>query len=67
MSESKTAAGGEAAVVCEVCDRESRHLTAWLDPDSSVHQVCWSCLERREKRVNLNQRWKRGRREVAAS
>ena len=64
MTEGKTAAAsvGEAAVVCEVCERESRHLTRWLDPDGSVHWVCGSCLQRREKRVNLSERWKRGRR-----
>jgi hypothetical protein len=66
MAKSETAlADGEAAVVCEVCDRESRHLSRWLDPDGSVHLVCWSCLQRREKRVNVNQRWKRGSREAA--
>lgn len=63
MSESETAAAaGEAAGVCEVCERESRHLTRWLDPNGSVHHVCWSCLQRREKRVNVSERWKRGRR-----
>jgi hypothetical protein len=63
MSESKTGTGGaEAAVVCEVCERESRHLTRWLDPDGSVHYVCGACLQRREKRVNVSERWKRGRR-----
>lgn len=55
-------AAGETAAVCEVCERESRHLTRWLDPGGSVHHVCWSCLQRREKRVNLSGRWKRGRR-----
>jgi ribosome-binding protein aMBF1 (putative translation factor) len=63
MTEDKmTAAVGEAAVVCEVCEREGRHLTRWLDPDGSVHYVCGSCLQRREKRVNVSERWKRGRR-----
>jgi ribosome-binding protein aMBF1 (putative translation factor) len=65
MAESEKAAGGEAPVVCEMCDRESRHMSRWLDPDGSVHHVCWSCLQRREKRVNVNQRWKRGSREAA--
>ena len=51
-----------APQLCERCERESRHLTRWLDPDGSVHHLCWSCLQRREKRVNLNQRWKRERR-----
>jgi hypothetical protein len=47
---------------CDRCDRESRHLTRWLDPEGNVEQLCWSCQQRREKRVNLNQRWKRERR-----
>jgi hypothetical protein len=47
---------------CEVCDRESERLMRSLDPDNTEHYVCWSCLQRREKRVNLNQRWRRGRR-----
>jgi hypothetical protein len=53
---------GAAAAVCDVCERESRHLSRWLDPDGSVHYVCASCLQRREKRVNVSERWKRGRR-----
>ncbi|MFL6228230.1 MAG: hypothetical protein ACJ741_05590 [Pyrinomonadaceae bacterium] len=55
----------EAAGVCEVCDRESGHLSRWLDPDGTVHLVCWSCLQRREKRVNVSRGWKRGRRDGA--
>ena len=63
VTEVKTAtAGGEPAAACEVCERESRLLTRWLDPDGSVHYVCGSCLQRREKRVNVSERWKRGRR-----
>jgi hypothetical protein len=53
---------GASPQTCDLCDRESRHLTRWLNPDGSVEHVCWSCLQRREKRVNLNQRWKRERR-----
>lgn len=51
-----------APQTCERCDRESRHLSRWLDPDNSVHYLCWSCLQRREKRVNVEGRWKRERR-----
>ena len=51
-----------APQTCDRCDRESRHLTRWLDPGGGVEQLCWSCLQRREKRVNVNQRWKRERR-----
>ena len=47
---------------CDRCNRESRHLTRWLAPDGTFEQLCWSCQQRREKRVNVNQRWKRERR-----
>jgi hypothetical protein len=66
MPEETATAGDPAATAdaphCDRCNRESRHLTRWLDPDGSVEQLCWSCQQRREKRVNLNQRWKRERR-----
>ena len=55
-------ATADAPQTCDRCNRESRHLTRWLDPDGNVEQLCWSCQQRREKRVNLNQRWKRERR-----
>jgi hypothetical protein len=49
--------------VCERCDRESQHLIRQLAPDNSVHYVCWDCLRRTEKRVNLSPRFKRTRRD----
>ena len=55
-------AAAAAPQTCDRCDRESRHLTRWLAPDGTIEQLCWSCLQRREKRVNVNQRWKRERR-----
>ena len=59
----ETAPEGETvAGTCEICDRQSQHLSRWLDPDNTAHYVCWSCLQRREKRVNVNRRWKRERR-----
>ena len=61
MSESKPDAA-EVAGVCERCDRETDRLTKWLDPDGTVHYLCWSCLQRREKRVNTSGAWKRERR-----
>lgn len=64
MSESKPDAA-EVAGVCERCDRQTDRLTRWLDPDGTEHYVCWSCLQRREKRVNVSRTWKRGRREGA--
>jgi hypothetical protein len=51
-----------APQTCDRCDRESRHLTSWLAPGGGVERLCWSCQQRREKRANLNQRWKRERR-----
>jgi hypothetical protein len=56
------AAAEPAPQTCDRCDRESRHLTSWLDPEGNVERLCWSCQQRREKRINLNQRWKRERR-----
>jgi hypothetical protein len=64
-AEAEARAGGGAAGVCERCDRETQRLTRWLDPDGTEHYVCWSCLQRREKRVNVSGTWKRGRREGA--
>ncbi len=52
----------EAAGVCERCDRESRHLIRQVAPDNSVSYVCWDCLRRQEKRINVSSRFKRGRR-----
>ncbi len=48
--------------VCERCDRESRHLIRQVEPDNSVHYICWDCLRRAEKRVNVSPRWQRDRR-----
>ncbi|MFN2597535.1 MAG: hypothetical protein ABR563_10170 [Pyrinomonadaceae bacterium] len=62
MSESKTGGAAEVAGVCERCDRETDRLTKWLDPDGTEHYLCWSCLQRREKRVNTSGAWKRERR-----
>ena len=62
MSADTATAENATPQTCERCDRESRHLSRWLDPDGSVHYLCWSCLQRREKRVNTDARWKRERR-----
>ncbi|HEX8177970.1 MAG TPA: hypothetical protein VF525_00360 [Pyrinomonadaceae bacterium] len=48
--------------VCERCDRESQYLIKQLAADNSVHYVCWDCLRREEKRINVSSRFKRGRR-----
>lgn len=50
------------AGVCERCDRESRYLIKLVAPDNSVHYVCWNCLYRTEKRINVSPRFKRARR-----
>ena len=48
--------------VCQRCDRESTHLIRQVAPDNSVHYVCWDCLRREEKHVNVSRRFKRARR-----
>jgi hypothetical protein len=63
LAKATAAATAEAAPqTCDRCDRESRYLTRWLAPGGGVEYLCWSCQQRREKRVNVNQRWKRERR-----
>jgi hypothetical protein len=47
---------------CERCDQETGRLIKFVGPDNSPHYVCWSCLAREEKKVNLKGTWKRGRR-----
>ena len=49
--------------VCDRCDRESEHLIRKLAPDNTVQYVCWDCLRREEKRVNVSRRFKRDRRD----
>ena len=50
------------ALICERCDKESERLTESREADDRVRRVCWSCLYRTEKRINVNQRWQRSRR-----
>jgi hypothetical protein len=45
---------------CERCDQESKHLIKFVGADNLPHYVCWSCLHREEKRVNLKETWRRG-------
>jgi hypothetical protein len=49
-----------APVTCERCEQESRHVIKSIGADNRVHYICWSCLYRQEKRVNLKESWKRG-------
>ncbi|HLL15185.1 MAG TPA: hypothetical protein VK388_08980 [Pyrinomonadaceae bacterium] len=49
-------------LICERCDKESAHMAELREADDRVHHVCWSCLYRTEKRVNVNRRWQRTRR-----
>lgn len=44
---------------CERCDQESRHLIKFMGADNAPHYVCWSCLNREEKRINLKETWRR--------
>ncbi len=48
--------------VCERCERESQHLIKLIAPDNTAHHVCWDCLRREEKRINVSPRFKRARR-----
>jgi len=50
------------ARVCERCERESAHMIMLTERDNSFHYVCWDCLRREEKHININRRWKRERR-----
>ena len=52
----------EARVTCELCERESAHMIRQIAPDNTVHYVCWDCLYRADKRINVSRRWKRSRR-----
>jgi hypothetical protein len=52
----------EKTTRCERCDEETAHLIKFVGPDNTPHYVCWSCLAREEKRINLKETWKRGRR-----
>jgi hypothetical protein len=54
--------GEEQVNRCERCDEETERLIKYVAPDNSLHYVCWSCVSREEKRVNLRETWKRGRR-----
>jgi hypothetical protein len=46
-------------VVCERCDRESQHMIKLLARDNTAHYVCWDCLRREEKHINVSRRFKR--------
>ncbi|HEV2763538.1 MAG TPA: hypothetical protein VGV38_11220 [Pyrinomonadaceae bacterium] len=52
----------KATHLCEKCDRETTRVTKQLGADGSVHYVCWSCLYRTDKRINLKETWRRERR-----
>lgn len=45
---------------CEKCDEETERLLKYVGPDNSLQYVCWPCVSRSEKRVNLKNTWKRG-------
>lgn len=47
---------------CERCDGETKGLIKFVGPDNAPQYICWSCLAREEKHVNLKETWKRGRR-----
>jgi hypothetical protein len=45
---------------CERCDAETERLIKYRGPDNALRYVCWSCVSREEKGVNLKGTWKRG-------
>ena len=45
---------------CERCDAETERLIKYVAPDNSLQYVCWSCVSREEKHVNLKASWARG-------
>ena len=47
---------------CERCDAETDRLIKYVAPDNTLQYVCWPCVMREEKNVNLRGTWKRGRR-----
>ncbi len=49
----------KSAVICERCDQKTLHTIKSMSSDNRVHLVCWSCISREEKRVNLKSTWKR--------
>jgi hypothetical protein len=50
------------ALICERCDKECARMAELRDADDRIHHVCWTCLHRTEKRINVNRRWQRTRR-----
>lgn len=52
---------------CEKCDRETPHLIEQVQPDNSVHYVCWACATRGEKRFITKDTWRRSRRGQTSS
>lgn len=52
----------DTSIVCELCDRDSAHMITLTEPDNSTHYICWDCLRRSEKGINVRPRWKRERR-----
>lgn len=57
--ETATNQGGPTAH-CERCNLESRHLIQQTEPGGASYSVCWKCVSRGEKRINLKESWKRG-------
>jgi hypothetical protein len=45
---------------CERCDAETERLIKYVGPDNTLQYVCWPCVTRNEKRVNLKESWRRG-------
>jgi len=50
------------AVRCEECDREMDHYNAFLSPTNVRTNVCWECLQRKEKGFFAQRGFQRGSR-----
>lgn len=57
----------KTSTTCEKCEQESHHVIKSMGTDNRPHYICWSCLTREEKGVNLSQTWKRGGRQARLS
>ena len=62
VEEKSTIVEEKPTIICERCDKECARMAELRGADDRVQHVCWTCLQRTEKRVNVSQRWQRSRR-----
>lgn len=61
MVESSTEIRTDAPLHCERCHQEHTHFVQVIGPHNEPHRVCWECINRAEKRINLRPSWRRMR------